>query len=74
MNLTQAQHAPWRLDCTDHPNGGVFTEYPRIIHLLMDAEERAKEIATLPAIVGDRVQIKNGIATKAPVARQVFPV
>ncbi|CAX24165.1 MAG: formylmethanofuran dehydrogenase subunit A [Methylorubrum extorquens] len=39
---------------TDHPNGGVFTEYPRIIHLLMDAEERAKEIATLPAIVGER--------------------
>ena len=24
--------------------------------------------------VGDRVQIKNGIATKAPVAKQVFPV
>lgn len=24
--------------------------------------------------VGDRVQIKNGIATRAPVAKQVFPV
>jgi hypothetical protein len=24
--------------------------------------------------VGDRVQIRNGIATRAPVARQVFPV
>ncbi|UMY16921.1 formylmethanofuran dehydrogenase subunit A [Methylobacterium organophilum] len=39
---------------TDHPNGGVFTEYPRIIHLLMDAEERAREIATLPAVVSER--------------------
>lgn len=30
---------------------------------------------TLDAMsVGDRVQIKNGIATKAPVAKQVFPV
>ena len=25
-------------------------------------------------VVGDRVQVKNGIATKAPVAKQVFPV
>jgi len=25
-------------------------------------------------VVGDRVRIKNGIAIKAPVARQVFPV
>lgn len=39
---------------TDHPNGGVFTEYPRIIHLLMDAGERAREIETLPNIVGER--------------------
>ncbi|MDP4022276.1 formylmethanofuran dehydrogenase subunit A [Methylobacterium sp. NEAU 140] len=39
---------------TDHPNGGPFTQYPRIIHLLMDREERAREIATLPAVVGER--------------------
>ncbi|MGU3538334.1 formylmethanofuran dehydrogenase subunit A [Methylobacterium sp. A54F] len=39
---------------TDHPNGGPFTEYPRIIHLLMDREERARAIAELPAIVGER--------------------
>ena len=24
--------------------------------------------------VGDRVQVRNGIATKSPVARQVYPV
>lgn len=40
------------------------------------ATERGAVIArTLDVMaVGDRVQIKNGIATKAPVARQVFPV
>ena len=44
---------------TDHPNGGVFTEYPHIIHLLMDAEARAREIATLPRVVAER----SGLAT-----------
>ena len=40
------------------------------------ATERGTVTArTLDAVsVGDRVRIRNGIATKAPVARQVFPV
>ena len=25
-------------------------------------------------VVGDRVQVRNGMATKSPVARQVYPV
>lgn len=38
-------------------------------------ERGAVTARTLDAVaVGDRVQIKNGIATKAAVARQVFPV
>ena len=38
-------------------------------------ERGAVTARTLDAVaVGDRVQIKNGIATKAPVAKQVFPV
>jgi ribosomal protein L35AE/L33A len=38
-------------------------------------ERGAVTARTLDAVtVGDRVQIKNGIATRAPVARQVFPV
>jgi len=38
-------------------------------------ERGAVTARTLDALaVGDRVQIKNGIATKAPVAKQVFPV
>lgn len=42
---------------TDHPNGGPFTQYPRIIHLLMDKEARDREIATLPGIVRERSEI-----------------
>ena len=37
---------------TDHPNGGPFTEYPRIIHLLMDKEERDRSIADCPSRAG----------------------
>lgn len=38
-------------------------------------ERGAVTASTLDAVViGDRVQIKNGIATKASVAKQVFPV
>lgn len=46
---------------TDHPNGGPFTAYPRIIHLLMDKEERDREIATLPKVVHERSSLP-GIA------------
>ena len=38
-------------------------------------ERGAVTARTLDAVaVGDRVQIKSGIASKAPVAKQVFPV
>lgn len=38
-------------------------------------ERGAVKARTLDALtVGDRVLIKNGMATKAPVARYVFPV
>lgn len=44
--------------------------------LVRVATERGATIArTLDALtVGDRVLIKNGMATRAPVARQIFPV
>ena len=46
---------PWRvLMTTDHPNGGPFTAYPRIIHLLMDKEERDRVLAGLPRIARER--------------------
>jgi formylmethanofuran dehydrogenase subunit A len=42
---------------TDHPNGGPFTAYPRIIHLLMDKEERDRELTRLPNAVAERSSI-----------------
>ena len=43
--------------------------------LRVATERGAVTARTLDAVaVGDRVQIKNGIAIKAPVAKQVFPV
>lgn len=44
--------------------------------LVRVATERGAVMArTLDALaIGDRVLIKNGMAAKAPVARQVFPV
>lgn len=46
---------PWRmLLTTDHPNGGPFTAYPRLIHLLMDKAERDRTMADLPAIATER--------------------
>ena len=42
---------------TDHPNGGPFTAYPRILHLLMDKEERDRELSTLRSVVRERSSI-----------------
>lgn len=40
---------PWRIALTtDHPNGGPFTTYPRLIRLLMDKAFRDAEFARLP--------------------------
>lgn len=40
---------PWRVFLTtDHPNGAPFTTYPQIIHLLMDADERARWMERMP--------------------------
>jgi formylmethanofuran dehydrogenase subunit A len=37
---------PWRIMLsTDHPNGGSFMSYPKLIRLLMDKEFRKEEIA-----------------------------
>ncbi|WP_024280127.1 formylmethanofuran dehydrogenase subunit A [Xanthobacter sp. 126] len=49
---------PWRvLLTTDHPNGGPFTAYPRLIHLLMDKAERDAEVAGLP----ERARTRSGL-------------
>ena len=39
---------PWRMVLsTDHPNGGSFMSYPRLIRLLMDRDFRNEEIRTV---------------------------
>ncbi len=49
---------PWRvLMTTDHPNGGLFTTYPEILHLLMDRDERERWLAGMPA----RARARTGL-------------
>ncbi len=39
---------PWRVALTtDHPNGGIFTSYPRLIRLLMDKSFRDDALAQI---------------------------
>ena len=49
---------PWRVALsTDHPNGGSFLTYPRIIALLMDRSLRADVFNSLP----DKVKSRSGL-------------
>jgi len=46
LELFLLNRDPWRLVLsTDHPNGGSFLSYPRLIRLLMDREFRNEQIA-----------------------------
>ena len=46
LELFLLSEDPWRMVfSTDHPNGGSFMSYPRLIRLLMDAEYRKAEMA-----------------------------
>lgn len=63
-----------RLLTTDTPVVGAVVGIDGAV-VRVATEWGAVTARTLDALaVGDRVQIKNGIATKAPVARLVFPV
>ena len=63
-----------RLLATDAPVVGAVVGIDGV-KVRVATERGAVTARTLDAVtVGDRVQIKNGIATKAPVAKQVFPV
>jgi formylmethanofuran dehydrogenase subunit A len=45
LELFLLSRDPWRIVLsTDHPNGGSFLSYPRLIRLLMDREFRNEEI------------------------------
>lgn len=46
---------PWQVVMsTDHPNGGSFTAYPQIIHLLMDNQYRQEQVQKLPKHIRDQ--------------------
>ena len=48
LELLLLSEDPWRLVLsTDHPNGGTFLSYPRLIRLLMDRAYRDEQIARL---------------------------
>jgi formylmethanofuran dehydrogenase subunit A len=50
---------PWRIGLTtDHPNGGSFLMYPRIIRLLMDAAYRREQLAGLPRKVREQTALR----------------
>jgi formylmethanofuran dehydrogenase subunit A len=52
---------PWRMVLsTDHPNGGSFMSYPRLIRLLMDREFRNEQIKSVnPAAMRKTVLLDN---------------
>ena len=63
-----------RLLATDAPAVGAVVGIDGAV-VRVATERGAVTARTLDGVaVGDRVQIKNGVATKAPVAKQVFPV
>ena len=63
-----------RLLATDAPAVGAVVGIDGAV-VRVATERGAVTARTLDVVAGgDRVQIKNGIATKAPVAKQVFPV
>jgi formylmethanofuran dehydrogenase subunit A len=71
---------PWRIGLTtDHPNGAVFTSYPKLIRLLMDKSYRnaeldrihpmAKTMSALPGIDREYSLYEIAILTRAGPAR-----
>jgi formylmethanofuran dehydrogenase subunit A len=67
---------PWRiLLSTDHPNGGSFTMYPKLIRLLMDREFRNEEIrkvnqrAIRKTILGDNLDREYTLSEIAIISR-----
>ena len=63
-----------RLLATDTPVVGAVVGIDGTV-VRVATERGAVTARTFDTVaIGDRVQIKNGIATKAPVAKQVFPV
>ena len=53
---------PWRMVLsTDHPNGGSFLSYPRLIRLLMDREFRNEQIRSVNQAAMKRTQLLDNL-------------
>ncbi|MBI4005637.1 MAG: formylmethanofuran dehydrogenase subunit A, partial [Gammaproteobacteria bacterium] len=51
---------PWRIILsTDHPNGGSFMNYPKLIRLLMDKDFRKEEIGRVNQKAMNKCQLKD---------------
>jgi formylmethanofuran dehydrogenase subunit A len=60
LELFLLSEDPWRMVfSTDHPNGGSFTSYPRLIRLLMDREYRKQEMAKVNQKALDRSGLRD---------------
>ncbi len=60
LELFLMSQDPWRiLLSTDHPNGGSFMSYPKLIRLLMDKEFRHEEMKTVNQKALDKTQLRD---------------
>ena len=60
LELFLLSEDPWRIVLsTDHPNGGSFMSYPRLIRLLMDKEFRRQEIGRVNQKAVNRTLLKE---------------
>jgi formylmethanofuran dehydrogenase subunit A len=63
LELLLLSEDPWRLVLsTDHPNGGTFLSYPRLIRLLMDRSYRDEQIARLPPEALEGTALRDGLS------------
>lgn len=53
---------PWRMVfSTDHPNGGTFMQYPKLIRLLMDREYRKEQMKTMNSAAVRGTRLADGL-------------
>jgi len=60
LELALLINDPWRVFITtDHPNGGPFTEYPRVFSWLMSKKARERVLKRLPRLARARTNLKD---------------
>jgi formylmethanofuran dehydrogenase subunit A len=60
LELALSVYSPWQVYMTtDHPNGGPFTYYPRVISWLMSRKARTKTMLELNKAVMRRTNLSN---------------